>query len=80
MSKCMPCKGKKTKATGSLRKQMKKPALKPVKEKKLTLALSHYLPQLNHLIREVILIMAKYVYALPLSHALFTLLQNRTIP
>jgi hypothetical protein len=44
----MPCKGKKTKVTGSLRKQMKKLAKKPVKEKKLTLASSHYPPQLNH--------------------------------
>ncbi len=48
---------------------MKKLALKLVKEKKLTLALSHYLPQLNRLIREVILMMVKCVYALPLSHA-----------
>jgi len=72
MSKCTPRKGRKTKATGSSRKQTKKqmkPAKKPEKEKKLTLALSHYPPQLNRLIGEVILMMAKCAYALPLSHA-----------
>ena len=36
MSKCMPHKERKTKVTGSSRKSMKKPAKKPVKEKKLT--------------------------------------------
>jgi hypothetical protein len=69
---------KKTKATGSLRKQTKKLAKKPVKEKKLTLASSHYPSQLNCLIGEVILMMAKCVYALPLSCAYFTILQNCT--
>jgi hypothetical protein len=43
----MPHKGKKTKVTGSSRKQIKKLAKKLV-EKKLTLALSHYPPQLNY--------------------------------
>jgi hypothetical protein len=46
-----------------------KPAKKPEKEKKLTLASSHYPPQLNCLIGEVILMMAKCAYALPLSRA-----------
>jgi len=67
--KCTLQKGRKTKVTGSLRKQMKKLAEKLVKEKKLTLASSHYLPQLNCLIGEVILMMAKCAYALPLSYA-----------
>jgi hypothetical protein len=48
---------------------MKKPAKKPMKEKKLTPALSHYPPALNHLIGEVILMIVKCAYALPLSHA-----------
>jgi hypothetical protein len=77
----MPHRAKKMKATGSSKKQMKqtkKPAKKLVKEKKLTLASSHYLPQLNHLIGEVILMMAKCAYALPISCAQFTILQNRT--
>jgi hypothetical protein len=72
MLKCSPRKEKKTKVTGSLRKQTKKqtkPAKKLEKEKKLTLALSHHPPQLNHLIGEVILMMAKCAYALSLSHA-----------
>ena len=72
MSKCIPRKGKKTKATGSSRKQTKKQtklAKKPEKGKKLTLASSHYPPQLNRLIGEVILMMAKCAYALPLSCA-----------
>jgi len=38
----MPNKRRKTKVIGSSRKQSKKPAKKPVKEKKLTLASSHY--------------------------------------
>jgi len=59
---------------------MKKLAKKLVKEKKLTLASSHYPSQLNHLIGEVILMMAKCAYALPLSPALFTPLQNHTSP
>jgi hypothetical protein len=61
--------GRKTKATGSSKKQMKKLVKKPMKEKKLTLASPHYPPALNHLIGEVILMMAKCVYALPLSCA-----------
>jgi hypothetical protein len=75
--KMHPHRGKKTKATGSLKKQMKqtkKLAKKLVKEKKLTPASSHYPPQLNHLIGEVILMMAKCVYALPISCAQFTIL------
>jgi hypothetical protein len=64
----MPHKGRKTKATGSLKKQIKKLAKKPVKEKKLTLASPHYPSVLNHLIGEVILMMAKCAYALPLSY------------
>jgi ABC-type thiamine transport system ATPase subunit len=72
----MPYKGKKTKATGSLRKQIKKLVKKLVKEKKLTLALSHYPPWLNHLIGEVILMMANCAYAHPLSYAKFIILQN----
>ena len=63
-----PQRGRKTKATGSSRKQMKKP-VKLVKKAKLTPASSHYPPVLNCLIREVILMMAKCVYALPLSYA-----------
>jgi hypothetical protein len=55
--------------TGSLKKQTKKPAKKPMKEKKLTLASPHYPLVLNHLIGEVILIMVKCAYALSLSHA-----------
>jgi hypothetical protein len=62
-------KGRKTKVTGSSKKQMKKLVKKLIKEKKLTLALPHYPPMLNHLIGEVILMMAKCAYALPLSHA-----------
>jgi hypothetical protein len=68
----MPCRAKKTKVTESLKKQMKqtkKSAKKPIKEKKLTPASSHYPSQLNHLIGEVILMMAKCGYALPISHA-----------
>jgi hypothetical protein len=67
--RCCPQRGRKTKATGSSRKLTKKLAKKPVKEKKLTLASSHYPPALNHLIEEVILMMVKCAYALPLSHA-----------
>jgi len=78
MLRCTLQKGRKTKATGSLRKQTKKPAKKPVKEKKLTLALSHYPPALNHLIGEVILMMGNCAYAYPLSYAKFTTLQNCT--
>jgi hypothetical protein len=48
---------------------MKKLAKKPMKEKKLTSALSHYPPALNCLIGEVILMMVKCAYALSLSHA-----------
>jgi len=48
---------------------MKKLAKKLVKEKKLTLASPHYPPALNNLIGEVILMMAKCAYALPLSCA-----------
>jgi hypothetical protein len=55
---------------------MKKPAKKPVKEKKLTLASSHYPPVLNRLIGEVILMMVNCAYAHPLSRAKFTTLQN----
>jgi len=77
MSKCTPQRERKTKATRSLRKQMKKP-VKPVKKAKLTPASSHYPPALNCLIGEVILMMAKCAYALPLSRAQFTILQNRT--
>jgi hypothetical protein len=79
MSKCTPQKGRKTKATGSSTKPMKKQmklAKKPEKEKKLTLASSHYPPQLNSLIGEVILMMANCVYAHPPSCAKFTILQN----
>ncbi len=68
MSKCTPHKGRKTKAIGSSRKQMKL-ALKPVNSKRMTPLLSHYPPALNHLIGEVILMMAKCAYALLLSHA-----------
>jgi hypothetical protein len=49
-------------------------AKKLEKEKKLTLALSHYPPQLNCLIGKVILMMANCAYAHPLSYAKFTIL------
>ena len=77
MLKCTPQKRRKTKATGSSKKQMKKQmklAKKLEKEKNLTLALSHYPPQLNCLIGKVILMMANYAYAHPLSCAKFTIL------
>ncbi len=68
MSKCTPCKGRKTKVIGSSRKQTK-PALKLVNSKRMTPLSSHYPPALNRLIGEVILMMAKCAYALLLSHA-----------
>jgi hypothetical protein len=60
-----------------LRKQTNKQiklGKKPEKEKKLTPASSHYPPQLNCLIGEVILMMANCAYAYSLSHAKFTIL------
>ena len=68
MLKCMPRKGRKTKAIGSSRKQTK-PAKKLVNLKRMTPLLNHYPPALNCLIGEVILMMAKCAYALLLSHA-----------
>ncbi len=68
MSKYTPHKERKTKAIGSSRKQTK-PAKKPVNSKEMTPLLSHYPPVLNCLIGEVILTMAKCVYALLLSLA-----------
>jgi hypothetical protein len=50
-------------------KKTKKLAKKLTKEKKLTPASNHYPPQLNRLIGEVILMMVKCAYALPISHA-----------
>ena len=79
MLKCMPRKGRKTKAIGSSRKQMK-PVKKVVRLKRMTPLSSHYPPALKCLIGEVILMMAKCAYALLLSPAKFTLLQNRTSP
>jgi len=68
MSKCTPCKGRKTKEIRSSRKQTK-PALKLVNLKRMTPLSSHYPLVLNHLIGEVILMMVKYAYALLLSPA-----------